>query len=147
MSQHCTVSNPGYTHGLTRLTFLFPRQGEEVAAMTKAAMGGTTSFREALDNRLMDATWSNYIDKKQLLIMYVEAKTILCHPTPNRKLNAMAKSLFDTSVRVARCLAIEAPEAKVTLSKGREIELDALVLYAQAEKELKQLHLIAFQKR
>jgi phosphoserine phosphatase len=53
MSQHCTVSNPGYTHGLTRLTFLFPRQGEEVAAMTKAAMGGTTSFREALDNRLM----------------------------------------------------------------------------------------------
>ena len=44
-------------------------------------------------------------------------------------------------------LAIEAPEAKVTLSKGREIELDALVLYAQAEKELKQLHLIAFQKR
>ncbi|MFT7290258.1 MAG: hypothetical protein ACI9PX_000692 [Reinekea sp.] len=101
----------------------------------------------ALDNRLMDATWSNYIDKKQLLIMYAEAKTILRHPTPNRKLNAMAKSLFDTSVRVARCLVIEAPEAKVTLSKGREIELDALVLYAQAEKELKQLHMIAFQKR
>jgi hypothetical protein len=100
----------------------------------------------ALNNRLVDATWNNYIDKKQLLVMYGEAKALLRQPTANRKLNAMAKALFETSVRVARCLVIDAPEAKVTLIKGREIQLDALVLYAQAEKELKQLHLIAFQK-
>ena len=92
-----------------------------------------------LNKNLLGAPWNSYLDKKQLLVMYSEARSMVKKNPTHRKLGAAAESLIGSLARIVRCLSIEDAQAKQTFVRGRVVEMDATALYANAEQEFKKM--------
>ena len=99
--------------------------------------------KSALDKSLFGHSWSSYIKKKNLLLMYTESKVILNKKHDNKKLMAVAESVNIACIRIVRCLCIADESAQKTLLRGRVVSLDAEPLYHSAERDLKMMrHLL-----
>lgn len=92
-----------------------------------------------LESQLRGVGWTSKIDKKKLLSMFVEIKSVQRQKNPSKKLLSSSQSLFETLVRVVRCLCIDDPKAKMTTIRGREVEMNANDLFLAAEKEYKNM--------
>jgi len=98
---------------------------------------------DLLNRSLIGYSWSSYINKKHLLAMYSESKTILKQKPNNRKLIASADSVLTATARIVRCLCIEDEKAKETEIRGRKVQLDAESLYGSVELEYRNMKQIA----
>jgi hypothetical protein len=96
-----------------------------------------------LDRGLVNCTWESKIDKKRVLAMYTEAKTITANSASHKKLTALAQTLIDTMVRIVRCVAIEEEGANLTEIKGRTVELEADFLFYNSDNEYKEMRQFA----
>ncbi|MDX1341633.1 MAG: hypothetical protein R3227_04750 [Reinekea sp.] len=99
-----------------------------------------------LNKNLLGAAWQTYIDKKQVLVMFAEAKAMLKQKPNQKKLVASAQSLIETLSRVVRCLCLDDEQAKLTSVRGRTITMEAEALFASAEKEFKTMRMLAAKK-
>ncbi|MDN3648885.1 hypothetical protein QWZ13_08170 [Reinekea marina] len=96
-----------------------------------------------LDQELKNCAWDSKIDKKRIMALYAEASLIVQNSSSHKKLMALAQTLIDSLARIVRCVAIEEEAAKRTLIKGREVELEAEVLFYNTDNEVKEMRKFA----
>jgi len=84
---------------------------------------------EKLDNYLIDCEWTErekYISKEDLLTIYSRSKSIIQQNHENTMLQQVADSVFETCVRLVRCIVLEEPKAMEIIIKGKVQYIEGL---------------------